>query len=156
MIDQDRLPFAKLVKALGERSLVLGAAESLTGGLFGFLVSREEGAGEAFCGSLVTYQTEAKRLLLGVEEPVISAEAAAAMAEAASKQFQCHVAVSLTGVAGPETQEGMPVGTVFIGVATKSGTTTGSFQFKGEPDQIRLAAAAEAARMAELSVRSAP
>jgi PncC family amidohydrolase len=153
---EDRLPFASLVRALGERSLVLGAAESLTGGLFAFLVTREEGAGEAFRGSLVTYQTEAKRLLLGVGEPVISAAAAERMAEAALRQFQCHVAVSLTGVAGPETQEGMPVGTVFIGVATQSGTATGSFHFEGKPDQIRFAAAAEAARMAEHSVGSAP
>ena len=59
--------FSVLVKALLRRELTIGAAESLTGGLFGYLLTREEGAGDVFRGSLVTYQTAAKRRVLGIE-----------------------------------------------------------------------------------------
>ncbi len=62
------------LKALVRRELTIGAAESLTGGLFGYLLTREEGAGDVFRGSLVTYQTAAKRRVLGIEtQSIISA-----------------------------------------------------------------------------------
>jgi PncC family amidohydrolase len=122
----------------------------MTGGLFGFLVTREEGAGDAFRGSLVTYQTEAKRMLLDVDErEVVSAGAAESMAKAALKRLETDIAISITGVAGPETQEGKPVGTVFIGTASVENPVSSSrFQFAGDPDEIRYQAATEAARRA--------
>ena len=78
-----------------------------------------------FRGSIVSYASEVKFELLGVPEgPVVSEEAAAAMADGARRVLGADVAVSLTGVAGPTEQDGQPVGTLFVGVALPDGTTT--------------------------------
>lgn len=149
MTQYDRASFTALLKVLVDRNSTIAAAESMTGGLFGYLLTREEGAGDAFRGALVTYQTAAKRILLDIdEEEVVSAEAAESMARAALETLATDLAISITGVAGPETQEGKPVGTVFIGAATTAGVTSNQFQFSGNPDEIRYQAATEAARRA--------
>lgn len=141
--------FTTLVQALTRSGQTLGAAESLTGGLFSTLVVREAGAGDVFKGSLVTYQTEVKETLLGIRmRPVVSAEVAEEMANRAAEMLGSSIAVGLTGVAGPDTQEGMPVGTVFIGVATEDGETSSRrYLFTGEPDDIRHLSAEAAAQL---------
>ncbi len=148
--------FTVLVKALVRRELTIGAAESLTGGLFGYLLTREEGAGDVFRGSLVTYQTAAKHRVLGIEtQSIISASTAEEMARSALDRLGSDVAVGLTGVAGPETQEGMPVGTVFVGVIAKGREPDSyRFDFSGDPDQVRHQAAREAAAVAHKIVES--
>jgi PncC family amidohydrolase len=149
--------FANLVHQAKSRGLSIGAAESLTGGLFGYLLTREEGAGEVFRGSLVTYQTAVKRTLLGVEGPVITGQAASQMADAALSTLNCDVCVGLTGVAGPDTQEDVDVGNVFIGVASRSGELESQhFHFDGDPDTVRHKAAAMAAELALTRVNSLP
>ncbi|HEY7564813.1 MAG TPA: CinA family protein [Acidimicrobiia bacterium] len=140
--------FARLVKLLAQRRARVGAAESLTGGLFGYLLTREEGSGDVFRGSLVTYQTQTKRDLLGVAGPVISAATAETMAGSALKQLAADIAVGLTGVAGPDTQEGKPVGTVFIAAASADDVLSREFHFEGNPDEIRHQAANQAAALA--------
>ena len=96
----------------------LGLAESLTGGLVGSRVSDAPGSSEIFKGSIVSYATEVKRSVLGVTaERVVSAECAIQMAEGARRVLGADVGLAVTGVAGPTEQEGMPVGTVFFGVA---------------------------------------
>ena len=74
------------------------------------------GASDVFRGSIVSYASEVKFDVLGVPEgPVVSLEAAAAMAAGARRVLGADVGVAVTGVAGPDEQEGHPVGTVFVG-----------------------------------------
>lgn len=97
--------------------LTLGLAESLTGGLMASRVVDVPGASDTFRGSIVSYASEVKVDVLGVlEGPVVSAEAAAAMAAGARRVLGADIALSLTGVAGPDTQEGQRPGTVFVGI----------------------------------------
>ena len=96
----------------------LAVAESLTGGLVAARLTSVAGASGWFAGGLVTYAEEAKRSLLSVRPgPVVSEEAARDMAVGVAKLLGADVGLSLTGVAGPATQDGQPVGTVFVGLS---------------------------------------
>lgn len=103
---------------LRERGLSLGCAESLTGGLLGGRITAAPGASDVYVGGLVAYQGRIKHQLLEVPDgPVVSAQAAEAMASGARRLLGCDVALATTGVAGPDPQEDQPVGTVFIALA---------------------------------------
>jgi nicotinamide-nucleotide amidase len=107
-----------VLELLCGQNLTLGVAESLTGGLVGARLAAVPGAGDAFKGSIVSYDTSVKRSVLGVTaERVVSGECAKEMAEAARRVLGADVGLSITGVAGPDEQEGQPVGTVWFGVA---------------------------------------
>ena len=139
--DEDlELVVGRLLKA-GTRTLA--AAESLTGGGLAQRLSRAPGASAYFLGSAVCYTTEAKRSLLGVsretiEGPgVVSEECAREMARGARRVFGADLAISLTGVAGPEPHDGKPVGTVCLGLATEDAETSRCFRAPGDRDQVR-------------------
>jgi nicotinamide-nucleotide amidase len=126
---------ATLLKAHG---LTLGVAESLTGGLVGARLTEAEGATDFFRGSVVAYDSEVKFELLGVPEgPVVSEEAARAMAEGAAKALGADVGLGVTGVAGPAEQEGKPVGTVFMAVTLDGDTQCVQVRLPGQRDQVR-------------------
>jgi nicotinamide-nucleotide amidase len=123
---------------LVERDFSLGVAESLTGGLVGSRLAETEGASKWFRGSIVSYDSEVKFDLLEVPEgPVVSAEAAAAMARGAQKRLGADVGIAVTGVAGPATQDGQPVGTVFMGVAIGDDIRIAEAHFPGERQHVR-------------------
>lgn len=108
---------ASVLDLLRARGLTLGLAESLTGGLMASRVVDVPGASDVFRGSVVSYASEVKFDVLGVPKgPVVSAEAASAMAAGARRVLGSDVALALTGVAGPDTQEGQRPGTVFVGI----------------------------------------
>jgi len=108
---------ASVLRLLRERGLTLGLAESLTGGLMAARVVDVEGSSDVFRGSVVSYASDVKYDVLGVPRgPVVSAEAAAAMAAGARRVLEADVGLALTGVAGPASQEGHPPGTVFVGI----------------------------------------
>ena len=93
---------------LREREQSLGAAESLTGGLLGARLTGVPGASEVFRGSVVAYASDVKFSLLGVPPgPVVTDEAAAAMARGAREALGADVGIATTGVAGPAEQEGL-------------------------------------------------
>ena len=100
------------------------AAESLTAGLFQATLADFSGASTVFNGGFVTYSMEEKSKMLGIPlvdlqaHGVVSAFTAEAMAAGARRKTGADLAISLTGVAGPDTLEGQPAGTVFIGLAT--------------------------------------
>jgi nicotinamide-nucleotide amidase len=120
------------------RGLTLGVAESLTGGLVGARLASVAGASEFFRGDVVAYDREVKYEVLGVPRgPVVSEEAAAAMAEGARKVLGADVGVAVTGVAGPTEQDGQPVGTVFLGVAMGDRTETVHARLPGDRDRVR-------------------
>jgi len=126
---------AVLLKAQG---LTLGVAESLTGGLLGARLTEAEGATDFFRGSIVAYQSEVKFDVLGVPEgPVVSEQAACAMAEGACKVLGADVGIGVTGVAGPTEQEGQPVGTVFMGTTLDGDTQCVHLRLPGQRDQVR-------------------
>ena len=103
---------------LKARGLTLGLAESITGGLVASRLTNVVGASDWFRGSVVSYASEVKFDLLDVPEgPVVTADAAKAMAEGARKALGADIGLAVTGVAGPTEQDGQPVGTVFFGIA---------------------------------------
>jgi PncC family amidohydrolase len=119
----------------------LATAESLTGGAIAAALSVVPGSGEVFKGSVVTYRPETKHDVLGVRRgPVVTAGAALEMARAAITMFGSDLAVAVTGVAGPETEEGVPVGTVFLAVADGDyRTLSHERHFDGSPSEVRVA-----------------
>lgn len=135
------------IAALKARGWTCAACESLTGGMIAAALVEVPGASAVVRGGLVTYQTDTKTLLAGVPAEVIeahdvvSAQVAAAMAEGTRARLGVDVAVSATGLAGPDggTPE-KPVGTVFIGVATARGTRVISLALSGSRSRIRTLA----------------
>ena len=116
-VDDETMEHA-VAATLLEQGLTLGVAESLTGGLIASRLVDVPGAGSWFRGGIVAYDSEVKYSLLGVPEgPVVTEEAARAMAAGARRQLGSDVGLGITGVAGPDDQEGMPPGTVFVGLA---------------------------------------
>jgi len=123
---------------LRARDLSLGLAESVTGGLVAARLTSVPGTSEVFRGSIVSYASEVKYDLLGVADgPVVSAEAAAEMAAGARRALGADIGLALTGVAGPDEQEGQPVGTLHVGIASDDGVTTASLRLPGTRDQMR-------------------
>lgn len=107
---------------LEARGLTLATAESLTGGMVSSRLVGVPGASRWFRGSLVAYDSSVKCGLLGLEEgPVVTAEAAMSMAAAVKRLLGADVGLALTGVAGPDPQEGQPPGTVMVGLAMPTG-----------------------------------
>ena len=123
---------------LRRRRLSLGLAESLTGGLVAARLTGIPGASDVLKGSIVSYASDVKFDLLGVATgPVVTEAAATEMAEGARQALGADVGLALTGVAGPAEQEGVPVGTVHIGIASPSAATTRTVRLGSQRDQIR-------------------
>ncbi|WP_454385633.1 competence/damage-inducible protein A [Streptococcus sp. Marseille-Q7087] len=117
-----------VVEKLKKQKKTITAAESLTAGLFQATLANFSGASTIFKGGFVTYSLEEKAKMLDIpqvelqEHGVISAFTAEKMAEQARLKTQSDFGISLTGVAGPDSLEGHPAGTVFIGLSQASGT----------------------------------
>jgi nicotinamide-nucleotide amidase len=134
-----------LGRLLAERKLSLATAESCTGGLVAQRVSAVPGASRYFRGGVVAYANEVKRELLGVPEALlaehgaVSAPVARAMAEGVRERFRADLAVSTTGISGPDggTAE-KPVGLVFVGFADVEGSTAHEFLFPFDRERHRL------------------
>jgi len=123
---------------LRQRGLTLGLAESVTGGLVAARLTSVAGASDVVRGSVVSYASEVKFDVLGVPEgPVVTPEAAVAMAVGAQRVLGADVGLALTGVAGPTEQDGQPVGTLHVGLATPDGVETASLRLPGTRDQMR-------------------
>jgi PncC family amidohydrolase len=101
--------------ALKHGGYTLAVAESLTGGLLASTFARASGSSEWFCGGIVAYSSAVKYELLGVPGgPVVSESAAVAMAAGVGRLLGADAAASVTGVGGPDPQDGQPPGTVWI------------------------------------------
>jgi len=125
-----------------ERGLTLGVAESVTGGLVASRIVGVPGASRWFRGGVVSYASEVKHDVLGVPEgPVVSEAAAAAMASGARRVLGADVGLGVTGVAGPDTQDGQPVGTVFLASDVAGDVEVSRVQLPGDRPRIRQYAA---------------
>ena len=117
-----------VVEELKKRQISITAAESLTAGLFQASLADFSGVSAIFKGGFVTYSLEEKAKMLDIPQAeleihgVVSTYTAEKMAEQAREKTASDVGISLTGVAGPESLEGHPAGTVFIGLSQESGT----------------------------------
>lgn len=133
------------------RKLTVATAESCTGGLVAEAITSVPGSSGYFLGGLVTYADEAKRALLGVPADLldshgaVSAQVARAMAIGARERLGSALAVSITGVAGPDGgSEAKPVGLTYIGLAWAADANVRRFQFGSDRDGNRVAATAAA------------
>ncbi|MGK2874926.1 MAG: CinA family protein [Nocardioides sp.] len=132
-----------LVAHLRGRQMSLATAESLTGGQLAAAVTSVPGASAVYLGGVVSYATEVKVGVLGVPEHlirdhgVVSAQCAIAMALGARELLGAVVAVSTTGVAGPDSQEGRPVGTVYVGIADAERTEAHELALGGTRAEIQ-------------------
>ena len=123
---------------LRSRGLTLGCAESVTGGLISARLTDVPGASEVFRGAVVSYASDTKFDVLGVPPgPVVSDEAAMAMAEGACRVLGADVAVAVTGVAGPDGQEGVPVGTVYLGICIDGEADSTMVRLPGDRARVR-------------------
>ncbi|MDA2815067.1 nicotinamide-nucleotide amidohydrolase family protein [Nocardiopsis sp. RSe5-2] len=139
--------------AVGAAGGTLATAESLTGGLIGACVTAVPGASAVYRGGVVSYATGAKAGLLGVpadllaREGAVHPDVAAAMAEGARSALAAGFGLAVTGVAGPEPQDGRPVGRVYAAVAARGAVTrVECFDLDGGRDAVRRATALLALR----------
>jgi nicotinamide-nucleotide amidase len=128
-----------VLSLLEERGWTLGLAESVTGGLVGGRITSIAGASRVFKGGVISYASDVKFDVLGVETgPVVSERAAMQMASGAQRVLGASVGLALTGVAGPDEQDGEPVGTLCVGVSFPNGQTFSTrSQLPGQRDQMR-------------------
>jgi nicotinamide-nucleotide amidase len=114
---------AAALAALTGRSWTLATAESLTGGLIGELLTSVPGASAAYLGGVISYATRLKHTLAGVPSTTldmlgpVAGRTAAEMAVGVAARCGADWGLAVTGVAGPEPQDGHPVGQVFVGLA---------------------------------------
>jgi nicotinamide-nucleotide amidase len=120
------------------RGLTLAVAESLTGGLMASRLVNIVGASTWFRGGVVSYSSDVKFDLLGVPRgPVVSPTAAEAMASGVRTLLGSDVGLSVTGVAGPDEQDGQPAGTVFVGIAMADRVQHVALRLPGDRPRIR-------------------
>ncbi len=132
----------------------LAVAESCTGGLIGQRITGIGGSSRVFVGGVIAYANHVKTDLLGVSAGVletvgaVSPETAEAMALGARDALSADLAVSVTGIAGPEGGSAdRPVGLVYIGLADGTRCIVERFVFEGDRGQIRWAASTAALEM---------
>jgi nicotinamide-nucleotide amidase len=126
------------LQILRSRGLTLGVAESVTGGLVAGRLTAVPGASDVVRGAVVSYASAVKFDLLDVPEgPVVSESAAVAMAAGVRRVLGADVGLALTGVAGPTEQDGMPVGTLCVGIDDGHSVATHTFRLPGQREQMR-------------------
>ena len=132
----------------------LATAESCTGGMIGAALTAVPGASRVYKGGVVSYWSEVKEKLLGVSGEdlenlgPVSMQVAGSMAQGARKLLKTDVAVSVTGLAGPDGDEfGRPVGTVFVGFDNGARTVVRQYRFDGDRDAVRRQAVEAALKL---------
>jgi nicotinamide-nucleotide amidase len=112
----------------------VAVAESLTGGLLCSRFARQEGAGDWFRGGVVAYARMTKERLLDIgDAPVVSEAAVRSMAANVAELLSADVAIAVTGVGGPDPEDGIPPGTVWIATYGAGATDARLFRFDGDP-----------------------
>jgi nicotinamide-nucleotide amidase len=140
-----------LAEQIGRRAddvgVTVGVAESLTGGLVVQALAKADGASGWLRGGIVAYARNVKHTLLQVDvSKVVSERAALAMAAGVRKVLEADVAVALTGVGGPDEEDGEPPGTVWIATDDGAESSATLYRFDGPPSEI-----CEQARVAALT-----
>ena len=135
-----------VLRRLTAAGATVAVAESLTGGLVGAALTELPGSSAAFRGGLQVYATDVKADLAGVPEEVlaehgaVSRQTAEALATGARDRLGATYGVGVTGVAGPDEQEGKPAGTVHVAVAGPDGVRAATVRLPGDRARVRLLA----------------
>jgi len=126
----------------------LATAESCTGGMIGAALTSIPGASKVYKGGIISYWSEVKQNLLNVDPEdleklgPVSMQVAGSMAQGARQALHADIAISVTGLAGPDGDEfGRPVGTVFVGFDSGAKTVVKRYCFEGDRNSIRNQAA---------------
>ena len=134
----------RVIETLAQRGKTLAVAESCTGGLCAKRLTDVSGASAVFFGGVVSYVNEVKMRLLGVKEETlvtqgaVSAETAREMAEGVRRITGADLSLSVTGVAGPTSDEmGNVVGTIFIAFSSEEKTVSEKLQLSGDREKVR-------------------
>ena len=137
-VDDESMEVA-VAQRLVARGLTFGVAESLTGGLIASRLVNVPGASAWFRGGVVAYDSQVKFDVLGVPAgPVVTESAAAAMAEGAARVTGSDVGLGITGVAGPDDQEGVAPGTIFVGLSLPDEPLqTRQLRLPGDRERVR-------------------
>jgi nicotinamide-nucleotide amidase len=152
---------ADVHQALQRRGETVAVAESLTGGLLAAALTSTPGASLSFRGGLVVYATDLKASLGGVDPSLLAARGAVdpmvaqQLAQGVRNRLGASWGIGVTGVAGPDPQDGQPVGRVFIAIAGARGETVAQHNFSGDRNTIRLQTVQVAVRLLAASVDSA-
>ncbi|CAM5599385.1 competence damage-inducible protein A [Streptomyces avidinii] len=134
---------ADVLRLLAESNGTVAVAESLTGGMVAAELTAVPGASRSFRGSVTAYATELKHRVLGVDaellaaQGAVNAQVAEGMATGVRRVLGASWGIATTGVAGPDPQDGQPVGTVFVAVAGPGGRKTARLRLKGSREEIR-------------------
>jgi nicotinamide-nucleotide amidase len=127
----------RIARTAMARGCTIAVAESLTGGALSARLARLPDAGAWYRGAVVAYSTDVKRDVLAVPPgPVVSEPAALALADRVAELLHADVALAVTGVGGPDVQDGVEVGTVWMALHRPEGTVARGFRFGGEPDEV--------------------
>lgn len=145
---------ADVLALLAERGETVAVAESLTGGMVAAAVTAVPGASRSFRGSVTAYATDLKEQLLGVdgdllaERGAVDPEVARRMARGVRDALGADWGLATTGVAGPEPQDGKPVGTVYVAVAGPvGGARAAELGLRGDRAAIRTSSVTQALRL---------
>lgn len=145
----------RLVTALKQKNLTITAAESCTGGRIAAAITSIAGSSQVFPGSIVTYCDDMKQKYLEVPEILLETQGAVsepvawAMARGAARLFDTDLALSVTGLAGPDGDgSDQPIGTVFLGLYAQGDTRAEHHVFAGTRSEIQQQAAERALDMA--------
>jgi nicotinamide-nucleotide amidase len=126
-----------VAQAALDSSCTLAVAESLTSGAIASALGAAPQASEWFRGGVVAYAADVKHGLLAVPEgPVVSEPAVSAMARQTARLLGADVTLAVSGVGGPDPQDGQPVGTVWFAVHTQGTTRTERRGFEGDPEAV--------------------
>jgi nicotinamide-nucleotide amidase len=146
-------PVADLVATLVARRLTLATAESLTGGLLAATLVDIPGVSAVYRGGLVVYATDLKHVLAGVPEDLLAArgpvdpDVARALAVGARERCRADWGLATTGVAGPDPQDGKPVGTAFVAAAGPASANVRRLALSGDRAAIRAGTVAAAVEL---------
>lgn len=152
----------EVLRLLDERGWTLAVAESLTGGLVAAELTGVPGASRSFRGSVTAYATALKHELLGVDAALLAArgavdaDVARAMAEGVRDRLGADWGAATTGVAGPDPQDGQPVGTVFVAVAGPPGAVVTPLSLAGGRAGIRAQSVAAVLALLAAQLRKCP
>ena len=135
--DEDDEVGVRIARAARELPRTIAIAESLTGGALSSRLARLEDASDWYRGAVVTYASDVKHSVLGAPPgEVVSEVAARALADGVATLLDADVAVAVTGVGGPDPQDGESPGTVWMALHTPAGTTARCCTFGGGPEAV--------------------
>lgn len=134
---------SELIQRLTQRGITVAVAESLTGGMLAARLTEVPGASMVFRGGIVAYATDLKHELLGIDSSFleqrgpVDSKVAKLMAVGVANKLSADIGLATTGVAGPDPQGGVEVGTVFIACVGQGSETIEEHHFEGTRNEIR-------------------